>query len=197
MRKSILVVFLLVVALALTGCGGKKADTATDTSASSTTNAEDANAKKAQVEPLVVGDRSANESETFEPFPTGSFVPEELKASIAAKRPTILYFYDSSNTSTVNRTMIDAVRAQNSGLIDLALFDMGRYTTTSPDGVVSVSPSVSNDPGAQQAIQLARTIGAATLPYVVVTDGQGYIIWKSHGLLDKALLDREVQRATQ
>ena len=104
----------------------------------------------------IIGDRSVNESATFEPFPQGAFVPADLKAAIDAKRPTLIYFYDSSYTSDTSRDIIDTVRDDNRGSIDLFAYDIAKYTTTSPQGVVSVDPALATDPAASQAVQLAR-----------------------------------------
>jgi hypothetical protein len=44
---------------------------------------------------------------------------------------------------------------------------------------------------------MARVLGVSFTPYIVLTDTQGYIIWKHRGLVDKVFLEREVQRATR
>ena len=138
-----------------------------------------------------------NVTTTFEAFPTGTFVPADLKSAIDAKQPTLIFFYDSSYTSETNRDIIDKVREDNRGMVDLFTYDIARYVTTSPQGVVTVDPALLNDPGASQAVQLARELGVTSAPFVVMTDGQGYIIWKFRGLLDKVFLEREVVRASR
>ena len=87
------------------------------------------------------------------------------------------------------------MRAENRGSVDLYAYDIARYTVTSPQGVVTVDPALANDPNATQAAQLARQLGVTSAPFSVLTDNQGYIIWKFRGLLDKVFLEREVQRA--
>ena len=190
MRKIVSVLIVAVMALALAGCGGGKA---ADTPAAAPAEAPAAAPAAA---PVAV-DRSANESATFEPFPQGTFVPADLKAAIDAKRPTLIYFYDSSYTSKTSRQIVDSVRDENRGDVDLVTYDIGRYVTSSPQGVVSVDPALANDPGASQAVQLARALGVTSAPFIVMTDGQGYITWKFRGLVDKVFLEREVQRASR
>jgi hypothetical protein len=46
-----------------------------------------------------------------------------------------------------------------------------------------------------QAVQLAKQLGVTSSPFIVITDSQGYVTWKFRGLVDKAFLEREVQRA--
>jgi hypothetical protein len=186
------VLIVAALALALAGCGGG-AKTATPAPAAAPA-APAAPAAAAVPAPV---DRSANASEVFEPFPQGTFVPDDLKATIDSKRPTLIYFYDSSYASKANRTMIDTVRDDNRGLIDLAVYDIGAFVTTSPEGAVSVDPALAADPASKQAVELARELGATSPPFVVLTDGQGYIIWKFRGLMDKTFLEREVQRASR
>ena len=190
MRRTVSVLIVAALALALAGCGGNKpAETPAPDTAAAPAPAT------APVAGSTIGDVSANETATFEPFPTGSFVPADLKSGIDAKRPTLIYFYDSSYTSKTSRKIIDAVREENRGSVDLFAYDIARYTVTSPEGVVTVDPALANDPNASQAVQLARELGVSSAPFSVLTDNQGYIIWKFRGLLDKVFLEREVQRA--
>ena len=190
MRRTLSVLIVAALALALAGCGG---NTPAETPAPDTAAAPAP--ATAPVAGSTIGDVSANETATFEPFPTGSFVPADLKSGIDAKRPTLIYFYDSSYTSKTSRKIIDAVREDNRGSVDLFAYDIARYTVTSPEGVVTVDPALANDPNASQAVQLARELGVSSAPFSVLTDNQGYIIWKFRGLLDKVFLEREVQRA--
>jgi hypothetical protein len=55
------------------------------------------------------------------------------------------------------------------------------------------------DPSAVAAIKLARdpAINVSFTPFIVLTDGQGYIIYKHRGLVDKAFLEREMLRASR
>ena len=194
MRRTLAVLVMCGLALALVGCGGG-AKTATTAAP-----AADPAAAPAAVAPpaaALVGDRSENETAAFEPFPQGSFVPAELKANIDAKRPTLIFFYDSSYMSKADRTIIDTVRDANRGLIDLVAYDIGRYVSTTPDGQTSVDPLLTSDPTGTQAVQLAKELGVSSVPFVVITDGQGYITWKYRGLLDKAFLEREVLRTSR
>jgi hypothetical protein len=50
-----------------------------------------------------------------------------------------------------------------------------------------------------QAVLLARdpAIDVAFTPTIVLTDGQGYIVYKHRGLVDEEMLEREVQRAAR
>jgi hypothetical protein len=194
MRKIVPVLIVAVLALALAGCGGKAAETTAPAPAPAAAPAPPA---AAPVAGSVVGDRSANASAAFEPFPQGAFVPADLKSAIDAKRPTLIYFYDSSNTSKVSRQIINEVREDNRGLVDLVTYDIARFVVTSPEGVVTVDPALANDPAASQTVQLARALGVTSAPFAVITDGQGYITWKFRGLVDKVFLEREVQRASR
>ncbi len=194
MRKTVSLLIVAALALALAGCGGGK-------TANTTTPAPEAAAPAAPAAAAAAGavitDRSANVTSAFEPFPQGAFVPADLKSAIDAKRPTLIYFYDSSYTSKSSRQIIDAVRDENRGMIDFVTYDIARYVTTSPAGVVTVDPALANDPGASQAVQLAKALGVTSAPFVVITDGQGYVTWKFRGLLDRVFLEREVERATR
>lgn len=190
MRKIVSVLIVAFMALSLVGCGG--GDQPAETTAPDTAAVPVAAAPAPEA---TIGDRSVNESATFEPFPQGAFVPADLKAAIDAKRPTLIYFYNSSYTSEVSRDIIDVVRDENRGSVDLFTYDISKYTAASPAGVVSVDPALATDPAAIQAVELARQLGVSSAPFTVITDNQGYITWKFRGLVDQVFLEREVQRA--
>jgi hypothetical protein len=195
MRKTVSVLIVAALALALAGCGGGNA--AQTTAPAPGAAAPAAPPAAAAPAGAVIADRSANVTSTFEPFPQGAFVPADLKAAVDAKRPTLIYFYDSSYTSKTSRKIIDAVRDDNRGAIDLVTYDIARYVTTSPTGVVTVDPALANDPTASQAVQLAKALGVTSAPFVVISDGQGYITYKFRGLVDRVFLEREVDRASR
>jgi len=195
MRRIVLVLVVVAMALALAGCGGGGGG---GEAAAPQTPAPAAAPPVAPAAPAAIGsigDRSANASPTFEPFPQGDFVPQGLKAGIDAKRPTIILFHDGSYTSKTTREIIDVVRGENRGTIDLVVFDLGRSVTTSPEGIISAEPTLTSDPAASQPVLLARALGVTAVPFTVITDSQGYVIWKYRGLVEKAFLEREVRRA--
>jgi hypothetical protein len=202
MRRLVvaLVAALAVLALAvgLAGCGG--AATPSSSSSGSTSAAPVVVGGTSTTLPTIVN-RSANETDTFIAFPNTSDVPADLKQKIAVnKQPTLIYFFDSTqNTSTEVRTIIDQVRADNRGLVDLVAYDIGKYLTAAPDGTVSVSDKLSQDATAAAAVKFARnaSINVNFTPYIVLTDGQGYIIYEHTGLVDEQFLEREVLRAAR
>lgn len=195
MRRLVAVLIAAALALSilalLAGCG------AAATTTSPTTVAE----TPVTAGPISDGsdaNRSENATTVFAPFPTGDFVPADLKAKIDAKRPTIIYFYDSGqNTSARDRTIIDTVRDNNRGVMDLVAYDIGKYVKVNNEATLTIDPKFTGDKTAQQSVQLARALKVSFTPWVVVTDGQGYIIWQHRGLIDQVILDREVQRAAR
>jgi hypothetical protein len=202
MRRLVAALTVLVLALSLAACGGgggaEPAATAPSTAAPAAAAAGAAGAATTLPE---LTDRSANESSTFAPFPTGSTIPPDLMYKVTVeKQPTLIYFYDSTqNTSKEVRRIIDAVRSQNRGLVDLVTYDIGKYMTASADGAVIADPSMAKDANAKSAVLLARdpAIAVTFTPFIVLTDGQGYIIFRHRGLVDRKLLEREVLRASR
>jgi hypothetical protein len=200
MRRLVVALSVLALALSLAACGGGggTAETAAPTPAAEGAAAPPAGSSTTLPELM---DRSANESSTFAPFPTGSTIPPDLMYKVTVeKQPTLIYFYDSTqNTSKEVRRIIDAVRSQNRGLVDLVTYDIGKYMTASADGSVIADPSMAQDANAKSAVLLARdpAIAVSFTPFIVLTDGQGYIIFKHRGLVDRKLLEREVLRASR
>lgn len=193
MRRLVAVLMIALLALALNGCGGGE---------------EPAPTTEGEPAPVVVAPAPATDGEVtgisdnmpavFEPFPSGSTITTEVAERIADKQPTLIYFYDSAQYTTAeNRKAIDKVLEENRGLVDLVAYDIGKYTTIDESGTITILPEFQKDPAAQKAVNMARTLGVTFTPFMVLTDTQGYIIWKYRGLVDKDFLEREVQRATR
>jgi hypothetical protein len=200
-------VFVVGVALSLVGCSGSSsASTPASTStaapaAAAPAAATPAGAKGALTTLPDINDRSQNETTTFAIFPTGDSVPAVLKQKITTdKQPTLIYFFDSGQkVSTDTRTMIDSIRNRNRGMVDLVAYDLSKYLTVDADGAVQVDPSLTADADQKQVVTFARdpAIAVSFTPFIVLTDSQGYIIYKHSGLPDSAFLEREVQRAAR
>jgi len=194
MRRSVVVIVIALLALVLTGCGGGD-----DAAAPAATPAA---APVAAAAPAA-GDQevtgiSDNVAPIFAPFPTGSTITTEVAERVAAKQPTLIYFYDSGqNTAAENRKIIDKVLDDNRGLVELVAYDIGKYTSVDETGNITIDPAFANDPSANVAVGMARALGVSFTPYIVLTDTQGYTIWKFRGFVDKDFLEREVQRASR
>ncbi|NTU70810.1 MAG: hypothetical protein HGB10_03190 [Coriobacteriia bacterium] len=192
MRRFVAVLVVAVLALTLFGCGG--GGEAAAPAAPAATGAEAAPVAPPASPPVAL---SENEPEVFEPFPTSDAIPKEVSEAIAAKQPTLIYFYDATQSSSKeSRKIINSVLNSNRGLVDLAAYDVGEYIKAQADGTVNIdNEPFSKDADYQQSIELARLLGVKNTPYVVITDSQGYIIWKFKGLVERDFLEREVLRA--
>jgi ABC-type glycerol-3-phosphate transport system substrate-binding protein len=203
MRRLVVAIFVVAVVFALAGCGGGGSSSSASTSAApaASTGAAAPVAVGAQATLPELANRSENETTTFAPFPSGPTVPADLNQKInVEKQPTLIYFYDSTQqVSKEVRTIIDAVRNQNRGMVDLVAYDIGKYMKADANGTVSVSEKLVADPTASAAVRLARdpAIGVVFTPFIVLTDSQGYIVYKHRGLIDRAFLEREVLRASR
>jgi hypothetical protein len=71
--------------------------------------------------------------------------------------------------------------------------------TAAADGTVRADPSLATDANAKSAVVFASdpAIAVTFTPFIVLTDGQGYIIYKHRGLVERKLLEREVLRASR
>lgn len=208
MRRLVVAAVAVVVALSLAGCGGSSTSstppstsTAAPAPAAAPVAAPVAGAKGAASTLPDLVDRSENETTTFAPFPTNANVPDVLKQKVTVdKQPTLIYFFDSGQkVSKENRAIIDAIRNRNRGMVDLVAYDLSKYVTANPDGSINVDPSLAADTAQKQVVMFARdpAIGVSFTPFIVLTDGQGYITYKHSGLVDAAFLEREVLRASR
>jgi hypothetical protein len=203
MRRLVVAVIAVLAALSLVGCGGSSTPPATTTTAPAAPAvvAKPAGTAGAPTTLPDLSDRSVNETTTFAPFPANANVPEELKQKVTVdKQPTLIYFFDSGQkVSKENRAIIDSIRNRNRGLVDLVAYDLSKYVTANSDGSVVVDPTLATDAAQKQVAMFARdaAINVAFTPFIVLTDGQGYIIYKHSGLVDSAFLEREVLRASR
>ena len=194
MRRPVAVFVAVMLALALTGCGGGE-EPAAETPPAATAPAPVAAAPGGIQEAAGISD---NLPPVFEAFPKGSEIATAVAERVAAKKPTLIYFYDSAQyTAAENRALIDGVLDENRGLVDLIAYDIGKYTSVDQTGTITILPKFSQDVDAMVAVNMARALGASFTPYIVLTDTQGYIIWKYRGFVDKDFLEREVQRASR
>jgi len=186
-------------AFALVGCGGGEKAAAPATTAGTAEPAaapKPAAAAPASKEVTDTG-LSTNVPAVFSQFPSDTVVPKEIVDRITAKQPTLIYFYDATqNTSVENRKIINKVLADNRGLVDLVAFEIGKHVSGDAAQPVAVDKTFAKDAKYQQAVGLARLLGVSYTPYIILTDGQGFITWEYRGLVDKDFLEREVLRAS-
>lgn len=199
MRRLVVALLVAFLALSVTGCGGggggEEAAAPTDAAAPAAPAAPAVSGEAVQ-EPIA--DRSAKEGAVFVPFPTGDFVPKDVAGRIESRQPMLIFFYDPQQQTTDDtETEIDSVIEENRGLVDLVSYDMGKYTSVNASGVPVVDDALADNLAAEQAVGLAKELGVTFLPYVVIVDDQGYIIFKSSGPIDRELLERQVQRAVR
>lgn len=189
-------VLAVVLVFSVAGCGGGGGSSSSSTST-------DQNAAAPAAAPAPTGptaplpDRSAPESATWAPLPTGSTVPSSVLEAVAAKQPLLIFFYSSNQpTASQQRGQIDKAVKPYRGLIDVQSFDLGKYV--SQDGVVvKVDPAIGNNTNASRAATFANELGVNFTPYIVIADSNGYTTWKGRGPYDHQLLDQQIQRVTQ
>lgn len=187
----------LVLALslmALTGCGGGQAEQP------GTAPPVEQSAQATELPPVAeLPDRSRPESAVvFEPFPTEGAVPEALAAKIEAGQPTLILFVDGAQkVSDEVRAAADRALKEYTGAVDLVLFDLGKYVSVDASGLaVAKENELKKDENASRAVTLARTLGVNGLPYIVMTDDQGYIVFRHRGLVDAPYLLMHMERLT-
>jgi hypothetical protein len=184
MRRIVAVLVLISVAFALAACGG---DAATG---DGTTNAAVSTPPPAKASPASGVDvKSPTEKASGEQFPTAAdAVPKAVLDHLAAKRPMLVFFYDSTQLVTDDqRAEVDAVMSKYRGLIELVAYDVRAGDQ---------SGGTSKDPEIQKAMEMAGLLGVKYQPYVLFVDRYGRITGRFSGFADEQLLEREVLRAT-
>jgi len=195
MRRFVVLVLVAVLAFTLVGCGGGAEE---EPAAEQPAAAPVAPPVQPAGDDAVIADRSAEETDTFEIFPTGEAVPAALAKKVADKQPTIILFVDGAQKDTNDiKKEVNAVMKSSQGLADLFTYDLGKFASVAKDGTIKVDEAgLKGDPNAAAAVGLARTLGVGFTPFVVVTDDQGYIVFKHRGFIDRDLLEAQVQRVS-
>jgi len=192
MRRLVVALIAVGLVFTLAGCGGGE-----EPAEPAEAPAEAAEPAAAVPATATVVNLSDNEPPIFSEFPTSTTVPKEVRELIDAKQPTLIYFYDGSqNTSKANRKLIDSVIKKNRGLVELVTYDVGKYVSGDAAKPVTLDEDFADDKKYQDAVNLAQLLDVSFTPFMVLTDGQGYIIWKFKGLADKDFLEREILRAS-
>ncbi len=194
MRRLVVALFVVALALALAGCGGGGEDTAT-------TPAPAPAPAPVAVKPADGGiaDRSAQPTDTFEPFPATPGIPAGVQKALDTGQPMLLLFTNGSVTGADDlKGQVDKVVADNRGLIDLFTYDMSKYTSFDANGQVVVDEAkLTADTNAQEAVTLARALKVNFTPYIVIVDDQGQVIFRWRGFIDSAMLERQVGRVSE
>jgi len=181
MRRIVAALITAALAFALVGCGGG--------GAAEPVEPEEpvAEAPVAEPEPPeYVTDRSSNDGD-LEPAPFPEFTTIEMPAVLAEKldagRPMLILFFDPAQGVTKDlRTEVDAVVADYRGLIDFVTFDVG---------------GTAEDEDTKAAVTYATELGVGTTPYLIAVDRGGFITWRWKGYVDRAYIEREVERASK
>jgi hypothetical protein len=179
-RTAVALVFALIV-LMLVGCAG-----AAEPETAEPTTAQPPAAPATVVEPVV--DRSPVESGYPAPFPEMKNIalPEAVQQKLDAKRPMLLFFFDSAQqVTTAQRSEVDTVMREYRGLIDLLTFDAAAGATNSTGAA------------AQAAATFAGELDVKSTPYIILVNEDGIITWRWLGYVDSEIIGREVLSATE
>lgn len=182
MRRIVVALVVVMLALTLVGCGGggEKATTTEDPAAVAAPPAVAAPAAAASA------DRSANDSDippaAFPSFTTTT-TPAVFQEKLDAGRPMLIFFYDDAQQVTATQKVeVESVATDYRGLIDLVTFSVGGAST---------------DPNTLAAVTYAKELGAGSTPYLLVVDGGGFITYRAKGYVDRAIIHREVEQASR
>lgn len=181
MRRLVAALVFVALAAGLAGCGGSTQDRG-----GSALPPEGAKPPAKSEEPAYLADRSKNEDAgTPTAFPSfdSTGVPAVIQEKLEAGRAMLILFYDPGQQQTNDvRAEVDAVMRQYRGLIDLVTFNVGGDPTSE---------------AARAAATYAVELGVSGTPYLLAVDKSGSITWRWKGYVDRGVITREVERATQ
>lgn len=195
MRRLVAVLMTLALALSLVGCGG--GDETEGTPAETPAASDVVPPPPVAIEGIP--DRSnAEDATVFEEFPEGDFVPAKIKDKLADGQPMLILFVDGSQHVTNEvRSAVDRAIKANSGVVDLVMYDLGKYASIDASGNAVVdSKGIEDDDASAQAVTTASQLKVTTLPYILMTDDQGYIVFRHRGLVDDDFLKMHMERLT-
>jgi len=194
MRRLVVALIAVVMVVFLAGCGGGGEE---EPAPAETEEAPAAAAPAAAGELDPVPDRSRPETAVvFEPFPEGDSLPKPVTDRIADRQPMAILFVDGSQlvTDEVREALDDAIEA-NSGAVDLVVYDIGKYVSIDSSGIAVVdAEGLGKDSKASQAAVLAAALKVTVAPYIILTDDQGYVVFRHRGLVDREQLEMQMER---
>ncbi len=199
MRRLVAALIVLLLAFTLVGCGGGGEDAATTSDQAAAPAPAPAPPAADDAAAAPIADRSALSEELFEPLPNGEGVPQSVTDRLADGKAMMLLFYNSDQDVTDDlRKQVDTVAEDNTGMIDLLTYNLGKSAEVDESGKVVVDEEeLTDDPKGQEAVSFARLLEIDHVPTLIVVDEQGYQIFKSRGFIDAELLERQVERAAQ
>lgn len=200
MRRLVAALLVVMLAFTLVGCGGGGEEEAADQGATEQAAAPaPAPAPTGDEAVSPISDRSDLSEEMFEPLPNGEDVPQSVTDRLADGQAMMLLFYNSDQDVTDDlRKQVDIVAEDNTGMIDLLTYNLGKSTEVDETGKVVVDEEeLLDDPKGQEAVNFARLLEVDHVPTLIVVDEQGYQIFKSRGYIDAELLERQVERAAE
>jgi len=199
MRRLVVAAIVALLALSLTGCGGKKEEAAAPAADANASAVPTATATSKADDPNPIADRSAESTQTSFEVSTIKSLPDEITENLANKQAMILFFYNGDQKVTDDaRKQVEKVANDNTGMVNLIEYNLGKATSVDSAGAITVDPSVlKDDEKLAAAISLARELKVTGTPYTVVIDDQGLMIFTAKGYLDAGLLDRQIERAAQ
>jgi hypothetical protein len=200
MRRVVTALTLVVAAVALAACSSAPTSSAPNPT---TTAANSAPVAAAQAAASGSSGQPANANSSGdilspvqvvapgEMFPTDpASVPQAVLDNITAKMPMLVFVYDpTTNVAADERKEINAAISKYRGEIQLMTFN---YRA----GVVA-STTTSLPPEVAKAELMVGLLKVNTTPYIVFVDRYGRVTYRFAGYVDRDLLEREVQRATE
>lgn len=190
MRRVVIVAVAIVLAVGLVGCGGGSSEPTTPTDVPVVDPSAEASASAETSD-------TVSEGEVFYPFPITETTPASIRGGIDEGEPMILLFVDTGQKVTDDvRKQVNAVVKETD--IGLYTFNMGEYATVGSDGQIELdTESLKEDSAGQAIVATARDLGIAFVPFTVIVDYQGQVVFKQAGFIDSALLERQVMRAVE
>jgi hypothetical protein len=191
MRRLVAALVIVGVAATLAACGGGSTPETTASTTPTTTVSSDVAAVtpgEDSVSPTITISPDQNEQPIPWPLSTG-MTPQTILDRFADKQPMIIVYYDPSQS--VNRdemAELSAVMDKYRGLIDLVKFNIANGLPGSTEGTSTEAAKIA---------ELSTVLRVSFTPYIIFVDRFGRITWRFNGFTDRALLEREVLRATQ
>jgi len=190
MRRLVAAIAALALALSLTACGGGGAPSATTTT--SGTGAAAAPAvpppSAAGVAAVPVVDNSPTETVTLAPLQVSrDAIPSSISQRLESGQPMLILFFDPHQQVTDDvRAEVDAVIKKYRGTIDVVSFDVSKTLT----------PKGAKDPEAQRVSLMTSELSIRVTPYIILVDQNGLQVGRHAGFVDRAILEKDVIRAT-
>lgn len=177
MKKVVLVIVALILAIALTSCGAGSDTTADTQQASGENQAADQNTAGTTTNNAATPQTAAKDDKLPRKIEDLNETPQYFQDAVKDKEPILLMLYSKDRTSQELMKDVKTLYEDEkySGIVKFLILEMRED---------------------EETVDLARAFGVGYIPYTAIINREGKIVFEKTGFVDKEVLEQALYNAT-